>query len=64
MIAITVLTVYHCSFNHSGDYVMTFFYCTADLVGQLNGNGQKGMPQIGADTTGTVPVPWAGHFQC
>jgi len=27
---------------------MTFFDCTADLVGQLNGNGQKGMPQIDA----------------
>ena len=22
---------------------MTFFDCTADFVGQLNGNGQKGM---------------------
>ena len=28
--------------------VMTFFDCTADLVGQLNGNGQKGMLQIDA----------------
>jgi len=27
---------------------MTFFVCTADLVGQLNGNGQKGMLQIDA----------------
>jgi len=27
---------------------MTFFDCTADLVGQLNGNGQKGMLQINA----------------
>jgi len=27
---------------------MTFFDCTADLVGQLNGDGQKGMPQIDA----------------
>ena len=27
---------------------MTFFDCTADLVGQLNGNGQKGMLQIHA----------------
>jgi len=25
---------------------MTFFDCTANLVGQLNGNGQKGMLQI------------------
>ena len=25
-----------------------FFDCTADLVGQLNGNGQKGMLQIDA----------------
>ena len=24
---------------------MTFFDCTADLVGQLNGNGYKGMLQ-------------------
>ena len=29
-------------------YVMTFFDCTADLLGQLNGNGQKGMLQIDA----------------
>ena len=27
---------------------MTFSDCTADLVGQLNGNGQKGMLQIDA----------------
>ena len=27
---------------------MTFFDCTADLVGQLNGNGQNGMLQIDA----------------
>jgi len=27
---------------------MTFFDCTADLVGQLNENGQKGMLQIDA----------------
>ena len=27
---------------------MTFFDCTADLVGQLNGNGQKGMLQTDA----------------
>ena len=27
---------------------MTFFDCTADLLGQLNGNGQKGMLQIDA----------------
>jgi len=27
---------------------MTFFDCTADLVGQLNRNGQKGMLQIDA----------------
>jgi len=35
-----VLTVYHCSFNHSGG-MMTFFDCTADLVGQLNGIDRK-----------------------
>jgi len=29
---------------------MTFLDCTADLVGQLNGNGQKGMLQIDAPT--------------
>ena len=27
---------------------MTFFDCTADLVGQVHGNGQKGMLQIDA----------------
>jgi len=27
---------------------MTFSDCTADLLGQLNGNGQKGMLQIDA----------------
>jgi len=27
---------------------MTFFDSTADLAGQLNGNGQKGMLQIAA----------------
>jgi len=27
---------------------MTFFDCTADLVGQMNGNGQKGLLQIDA----------------
>jgi len=27
---------------------MTFFDCTADLAGQVNGNGQKGMLQIDA----------------
>jgi len=27
---------------------MTFFDCTADLVGQLSGNGQKGMLQTDA----------------
>jgi len=27
---------------------MTFIDCTADFVGQLNGNGQKGMLQIDA----------------
>jgi len=27
---------------------MTFFDSTADLVGQLNGNGQKGMLQVDA----------------
>ena len=27
---------------------MTFFDCLADLVGQINGNGQKGMLHIDA----------------
>ena len=27
---------------------MTFFDCTADFAGQLNGNGQQGMLQIDA----------------
>jgi len=31
---------------------MTFFDCTADLVGQLNGNGQKGMLQIAGPYAG------------
>jgi len=31
---------------------MTFFDCTTDLVGQLNGNGQKGMLQIDAPPVG------------
>ena len=35
---------------------MTFFDCTADLVGQLNGNGQKGMLQIDAP-----PVEISGY---
>ena len=37
---------------------MTFFDWTADLVGQLNGNGQKGMLQIDA-----LPVEnlWLRH---
>jgi len=30
---------------------MTFIDCTAVLVGQLNGNGQKGMLQIDAPLT-------------
>jgi len=33
---------------HAVRYVTTFFDCTADLVGQLNGNGQKGMLQTDA----------------
>jgi len=32
---------------------MTFFDCTADLVGQLNGNGRKGMLQIDAPLSKT-----------
>jgi len=38
---------------------MTFFDCTADLVGQLNGNGHKGMLQIDA-----APVEnfWLRHW--
>jgi len=37
---------------------MTFFDCTADLLGQLNGNGQEGMLQIDA-----LPVEnlWLRH---
>ena len=39
--------------------MVTFFDCTADLVGQLNGNGQKGMLQIDA-----LPVEnfWLRHW--
>jgi len=34
-------------FKHSGGMIChDVFYCTADLVGQLNGNGQKGMLQM------------------
>ena len=40
---------------------MTFFDCTADLAGQLNGNGQKGMLQIDAHThTHTFNGPFSG----
>jgi len=40
-------------------YAMTFFDCTADLVGQLNGNGQKGMLQIDAPP---VENFWIRHW--
>ena len=38
---------------------MAFFDCTADLVGQLNGNGQKGMVQIDAPP---VENFWLRHW--
>jgi len=38
---------------------MTSFRCTADLVGQLNGNGQKGMLQI--DAPPPVENFWLRH---
>ena len=38
---------------------MTFFDCTADLVGQLNGNGQKGTLQIDAPP---VENFWLRHW--
>ena len=38
---------------------MTLFDCTADLVGQLNGNGQKGMLQIDAPH---VENSWLRHW--
>jgi len=38
---------------------MTFFDCTADLVEQLNGNGQKGMLQIEALPVGNF---WLRHW--
>jgi len=38
---------------------MTFFDCTADLVGQLNGNGRKGMLQIDAPR---VENFWLRHW--
>jgi len=38
--------------------VMALFDCTADLVGQLNGNGQKGMLQIDALPVGNF---WLRH---
>ena len=37
---------------------MTFFDCTADLAGQLNGNGQKGTLQIDAPP---VENFWSRH---
>ena len=39
------------------DMSWRFFDCTADSVGQLNGNGQKGMLQIDAST----PCRWLRH---
>jgi len=50
----------HTRYKNNYDYVMTFFDCTADLVGQLNDNGQKGMLQIDLSkmsgyATGTTP---------
>jgi len=33
---------------HHHYFIYDVFDCTADLVGQLNGNGQKGMLQIDA----------------
>jgi len=52
---------YHCSFNHSGGMIChdVFFDCTADLVGQLNGNGEKGMLQIDAPP---VENFWLRHW--
>ena len=38
---------------------MTFFDCTADLAGQLNGNGQKGTLQIDAPP---VENFWLRHW--
>jgi len=38
---------------------MTLFGCTADLVEQLNGNGQKGMLQIDAPP---VENFWLRHY--
>jgi len=38
---------------------LTFFDCTADLVGQLNGNRQKGMLQIDAPA---VENFWLRHW--
>ena len=38
---------------------MTFVDCTADLVGQLNGNGQKGMLQIDAPRRKFLATPLA-----
>ena len=59
ILALTVLTVYRCSFNHSGGMIChDVFDCTANLVGQLNGNGQKGMLQIDAPF---VEIFWLRH---
>ena len=39
---------------------MTFIDCTSDLVGQLNGNGRKGMLQIDAPS---VENFWLHHWK-
>jgi len=36
---------------------MTYFDCTADLVGQLNGNGQKGMLHMDAPPMSKISSP-------
>ena len=45
---------------------MTFFDCTADLVGQLNVNGQKGMLQIDAPPVDNFWLCrwWAVKLRC
>jgi len=42
---------------------MTFFDCTADLVGQLNGNGQKGMLQLTHPRRKFLTTPLPTHRQ-
>jgi len=51
-----------CTPCQENTFVTTFFGCTADMVGQLNGNGQKGMPQIDWPVENFWLRHWGKHF--